>query len=55
MTTTRLVGWLEDQSDWLSPLVVKEVQEWAIHGARLFDNMSSLQVLSDVWGRLTGR
>ena len=36
-------------------LVVKEVQEWAIHGARLFDNMSSLQVLGDVWARLTGR
>jgi hypothetical protein len=35
-------------------LVVKEVQEWAIHGARLFDNMSSLTVLGDLWRRLTG-
>jgi hypothetical protein len=36
-------------------LLVKEVQEWAIHGARLFDSMSSLQVLDDAFGWLTGR
>ena len=35
-------------------LIVKELQEWAIHGARLFDNMSSLSVLGDVWSLLTG-
>jgi len=36
-------------------LIAKELQEWAIHGARLFDNMSSLRVVGDVWGWLTGR
>lgn len=36
-------------------LLAKEVQEWAIHGARLFDNMSSLKVLDDAFGWLTGR
>jgi hypothetical protein len=35
-------------------LIVKEFQEWAIHGARLFDSMSSLSVLGDVWRWLTG-
>lgn len=32
----------------------KEVQEWAIHGARLFDGISSVQFLDLVWRRLTG-
>jgi len=36
-------------------LFAKEVQEWAIHGARLFDNVSSLEVLDDAFGWLTGR
>jgi hypothetical protein len=36
-------------------LVVKELQEWAIHGARLFDDMSSLRVLGDLRDWLTGR
>lgn len=27
MTLTRLLGWLDDKSDWLSPLVVKEVRQ----------------------------
>jgi hypothetical protein len=35
-------------------LIVKELQEWAIHGARLFDKMSSLSVLGDVWRWLSG-
>jgi hypothetical protein len=39
----------------VAALLVKEVQEWAIHGARLFDSMSSLQVLDDAFGWLTGR
>jgi len=34
-------------------LVAKELQEWALHGARLFDNVSSLDVLRDLWGTLT--
>jgi hypothetical protein len=33
---------------------VKEVQEWALHGARLFDGISSLEFLDLVWRRLTG-
>jgi hypothetical protein len=32
----------------------KEVQEWAIHGARLFDGISSLEFLDLVSRRLTG-
>ena len=34
---------------------VKEVQEWALHGARLFDGISSLQFLEEVRRRLIGR
>ncbi len=34
--------------------VAKEVQEWTLHGARLFDGISSVQVLELVWRRLTG-
>lgn len=33
---------------------VKEVQEWALHGARLFDGISSLQFLEEVRRRLFG-
>ncbi len=29
----------------LSSLAVKEIQEWALHGARLFDSISSLDFL----------
>jgi hypothetical protein len=32
----------------------KEVQEWAIHGARMFDGISSLEFLDLVSRRLTG-
>jgi hypothetical protein len=34
--------------------VAKELQEWALHGARLFDGISSLEFLDLVWRRLTG-
>ncbi len=34
--------------------VVKEAQEWAIHGARLFDGISSLEFLERVRRVLTG-
>ena len=34
--------------------VAKEVQEWTLHGARLFDGISSVQFLELVWRRLTG-
>jgi hypothetical protein len=33
---------------------LKEVQEWALHGARLFDGISSLEFLELVRQRLTG-
>ena len=33
---------------------VKEAQEWALHGARLFDGISSLEFLELVRRRLTG-
>ncbi len=39
----------------LALTAVKEVQEWAIHGARLFDGISSLEFLDLVWRRLGGR
>jgi hypothetical protein len=34
--------------------VLKEVQEWAIHGARLFDGISSLEFIDLLARRLTG-
>ena len=33
---------------------VKEAQEWALHGARLFDGISSLEFLDRVRRWLTG-
>jgi hypothetical protein len=38
----------------LALTAVKEVQEWALHGARLFDGISSLEFLDLVRRRLTG-
>jgi hypothetical protein len=35
--------------------LLKEVQEWALHGARLFDSISALEAIDQVWRRLTGR
>jgi hypothetical protein len=35
-------------------LAVKEIQEWALHGARLFDGISSLEFLDRVRRWLTG-
>jgi len=34
--------------------IVKELQEWALHGARLFDGMTSLEFLDGVRRWLTG-
>jgi hypothetical protein len=34
---------------------LKEVQEWALHGARLFDGISTMEFLDQLWQRLTGR
>jgi hypothetical protein len=38
----------------LALTAAKEVQEWAIHGARLFDGISSLEFLDLVWRRVSG-
>ena len=35
-------------------VIVKEIQEWALHGARLFDGISSLEFLDGVWRWLIG-
>ncbi len=35
-------------------LAVKEVQEWALHYARLFDNITALEAIHQVWHWLTG-
>jgi hypothetical protein len=34
---------------------LKEIQEWALHGARLFDGITALEAIDLVWHRLTGR
>ena len=39
----------------LALTAAKEIQEWAIHGARLFDGISSLEFLDLVWRRVSGR
>jgi hypothetical protein len=36
-------------------IALKEVQEWALHGARLFDTIGTLEAIDLVWRRLTGR
>ena len=33
----------------------KLLQEWALHGARLFDELSSIEVLDQAWRWITGR
>jgi len=35
--------------------LLKECQEWALHGARLFDSITALDAIDQVWRRLTGR
>jgi hypothetical protein len=34
--------------------VLKEIQEWALHGARLFDQITFLDALRLIWRTLTG-
>jgi hypothetical protein len=36
-------------------LVVKEIQEWAIHGAKLFDAITALEAIDLAWRWLTGQ
>ena len=35
--------------------LLKEVQESALHGARLFDDITALDAIDLVWRRLTGQ
>jgi len=35
-------------------LAVKELQEWALHWAKLFDNITALEAIDRVWRWLTG-
>jgi len=35
-------------------VAVKELHEWALHGARLFDSISSLEAIDIVWRWVTG-
>ena len=35
-------------------LLAKEVQEWAIHGARLFDHITAVDAVRELWRLLTG-
>jgi hypothetical protein len=35
-------------------LLAKEIQEWAIHGARLFDEITAVDAVRQVWRWLTG-
>lgn len=48
-TTLRLGGSLA------ALLLVKEAQEWALHWAKLFDNISALEAIDLVWRLVTGR
>jgi len=52
----RVAGWsIGRLAIWLLVLsVLKEAQEWAIHGARLFDGVSSLEFLDGLRRGLTG-
>jgi hypothetical protein len=36
-------------------LVLKETQEWALHGARLFDQVTALEAVRQIWAWLVGR
>jgi hypothetical protein len=35
-------------------LLVKEIQEWALHFARLFDGITALEAIDRAWRWLTG-
>ena len=52
----RVAAW---SRTWLAAVIVvltalKEFQEWALHGARLFDSIGALEFVDLVWRRLTG-
>ena len=51
---TRIAQWSRGQiaMSLIALTAVKEAQEWAIHGARLFDSISALEAIDLVWRRL---
>jgi hypothetical protein len=53
----RVAGWSRTRLGLTLVLLtlLKEVQEWALHGARLFDSIGALEAIDLVWQRLTGR
>ncbi|MEX1172605.1 MAG: hypothetical protein WEG56_08330 [Chloroflexota bacterium] len=52
----RVAGWSRGRITALlaGAAAIKLVHEWALHGARLFDGISSLEAIDLVWRRLTG-
>jgi hypothetical protein len=52
----RVAGWSKSQlaAAVLTLTALKEFQEWALHGARLFDNIGALEFVDLVWRQLTG-
>ena len=54
---TRVASWSRGRLAFALVVVtaLKEVQEWALHGARLFDTIGTLEAIDLVWRRLTGR
>ena len=53
----RIAGWSRGQLGVALAVLtpIKEMQEWALHGARLFDGISALEASDLIWRRLTGQ
>jgi hypothetical protein len=53
----RIAAWSRAQSAIALLLLtgLKEFQEWALHGAKVFDGIGALEFVDLVWRRLTGR
>lgn len=53
----RIAGWSRGQLGATLAILtlLKEFQEWALHGARMFDSLSALEAIDLVWRRLTGQ
>jgi hypothetical protein len=53
---TRVAGWSKPRlaAALIGLTGLKEVQEWALHGARLFDGIGALEAVELFWRTLTG-
>lgn len=53
---TRVAGWSKPRLAVALVLAagLKEIQEWALHGARLFDSIGALEAVDLFWRALTG-